>query len=101
MQAVVKQQQSTSHIRCIAKRIVKLISFTLIQNTGIEIQEIALRVDVKMPKFSFTDTRNRLSKFVLEFLSILHFYDVLVLYLQKLVKPGCNANYSNYLAQMA
>ena len=76
MQAVVKQQQSTSHIRCIAKRIVKLISFTLIQNRGIEIQEIALRVDMKMSKFSFTDTRNRLSKFVLEFLSILHFYDV-------------------------
>lgn len=76
MQAVVKQQQSTSHIRCIAKRIVKVISFTLIQNRGIEIQEIALRVDMKMSKFSFTDTRNRLSKFVLEFLSILHFYDV-------------------------
>ena len=76
MQAVVKQQQSTSHIHCIAKRIEKLISFTLIQNRGIEIQEIALRVDMKMSKFSFTDTRNRLSKFVLESLSILHFYDV-------------------------
>ena len=64
------------HLKYIAykqKRIIKLISFTLIQSRGMEMQKMVPRVDMK---FSFTDTRNSLSKFVFEFPSLLHFYDV-------------------------
>ena len=64
------------HLKYIAykqKRIIKLISFTLIQSRGMEMQKMVPRVDMK---FSFTDTRNSLSKFVLEFPSLLHLYDV-------------------------